>query len=572
MLLYLLIVLVPTAILFGLYIQVLTTQMNQEVVDTMLQTLRQSALRVENDLENLKRVSDHLFSSLTINRAMAANPAAQKLEDQLEEMDDMSDTIHAAIESSNIDSVRVYVPDGKIYARERQEFFPFSDFYNDSIFSNINAKGEYLLLTLNSLGETEEREYVSYARQVKSMSQVGRTIGALSVNFHSEWLKSALDQLDFPENGLVYLTDSEGRVLLGNREKGEVAAPWENRSFQPDSEMSFHSNGQTYLIQHIELPDWYLVAELPNVSFLNDGQSNWIKLVFYVVLLMTFIGLVMVASSIMISSVARRIQQLASVFEDMGEPKMPERKKFTPHVFFPMFQSLDESLENTRRLIRTSYEQMEQQRKTQLMLLQAQINPHFIYNTLDTIQWLVRSGHSEDSVAVISNLTRYLRLTLNNGRDVVTINDEVEMTKAYLEIQRARFGDSFDLNFIIEPDTRECLLPKMTLQPIIENALLHGIRPLTERRGRIDIDIYRDQSFLTIVVVDNGVGMEKETLENLLKFYPAGENGYGLYNVNQRILLFSGDGQGGISAESEPGKYTMVTLQIAERKKLEESL
>lgn len=293
-------------------------------------------------------------------------------------------------------------------------------------------------------------------------------------------------------------------------------------------------------------------------------------LVLYVILLMAFIGLMMVAFSLIINGVAHRIQQLALVFEGMGESKTPEKVEKQPsHSFFRIFRSLDESLENAQRLIRTSYEHMEQQRKTQLMLLQAQINPHFLYNTLDTIQWLVRAERIGDSLAVVSNLTRYLRSTLNNGRDVVTVNDEVEMTKAYLEIQQARFGDSFDLDFIIEPNTYGCLLPKMTLQPIIENALLHGIRPLTQRRGRIDIDIYRDAGFLMIVVTDNGVGMDQKTLESLLRFRSTGESGYGLYNVNQRILLFSGGTEGGISVESEEGKYTMVTLRIAKREELE---
>lgn len=565
--LYLLIALVPTVILFSIYIHVLTTQMEEEVMHTMLQALRQSALRVENDLEDLRSVSNYLFSSSVLNKALAANPAAQKLEDQLEEMDSIDNILQAARESTNLDSIRVYVPDGKMYARERQSYFPFSDFTDDPNFSNVSAKGEYLLLTLTSLGEMGEKEYISYVRLVKDMNRVGRTIGALAVNFDSEWIKGALDQLDFPENGLVCLTDSKGRVLLGGLEKGSVAAPWENEKFMPEDEMSFRLNGQNYLIQHIGLADWYLVAEVPSVGFSYGSQSNWLQLLLYVVLLMSFIGLVLVASSLIINSVARRIQQLALVFEGMGELKPPEKAdKPAPRAPFRMFKSLDESLENAQQLIRTSYEQMEQQRKTQLKLLQAQINPHFLYNTLDTIQWLVRAGQTQTSIEAISALTRYLRSVLNNGRDVVTINDEVELTKAYLEIQRLRFGDSFDLDFIIEPDTVDCFLPKMTLQPVIENALLHGIRPLTQRRGRIDIDIYRDDGYLVIAVTDNGVGMDQNTLENLLELHPSGENGYGLHNVNQRIMLFSGGSGGGISVESEEGKYTMVTLRITEKK------
>lgn len=347
MVLYLLIALVPTVILFSFYIHVLTTQMKQEVIHTMLQALRQSALRVENDLEDLKSVSNYLFSSSTLNRALAANPAMQKMEDQLEEMDSINNILQAAKESTNLDSIRVYVPDEKMYARERQEIFPYSDFISDPIFSNVSAKGEYLLLTLNSLGETGEKDYISYVRLVKDMNHIGCTIGALAVNFDSEWVKGALDQLDFPENALVCLTDSNGRVLLGDQEKGSVAAPWKNEDFRPGSEMAFRSNGRDYLIQQIELSGWYLVAELPEDGFFGDGRSNWIHLVLYVILLMAFIGLMMVAFSLIINGVAHRIQQLALVFEGMGESKTPEKVEKQPsHSFFRIFRSLDESLEN----------------------------------------------------------------------------------------------------------------------------------------------------------------------------------------------------------------------------------
>ena len=187
-----------------------------------------------------------------------------------------------------------------------------------------------------------------------------------------------------------------------------------------------------------------------------------------------------------------------------------------------------------------------------------------------TTRWLVCAGRMEDSLTVIAALTRYLRMILNNGRDVVTVRDELEMTKAYLEIQKVRFGDSFDLDLIVEPDVWECLLPKMTLQPVIENALLHGIRPLTQRRGRIDIDLYREEGFLTIAVTDNGVGMSRETMDSLLKLPAEKAGGYGLYNVNQRLLLFSNREGSGIALESEEGKYSMVTLRISERRKEDE--
>lgn len=565
MLLYLLVAIIPIVVLFSVYLGSLTAQMEEEVSESMMQTLNQAALNMENDLKGLKSVSDYLFSSSSINEPLSTSPGAQKVESQLKELDVMNDTLQAAMESASLSSARVYVDDGKIYARERNRFFPLSDFFGSAEFTGITARGKFLMTTSQVLGETEPKLYVSYARLVKDMNQVGRTVGALVVNLDLEWFQEILTQMDFPEDSLIYLADSQGKVLLGDQQAELSLQDKMEGDFQYQQETIIRTKDRIYLVRYIELSDWYLVAEL-SPSDLSASRNNGFQLVLYIVLLMVFIGLVLIASSLIISGVARRVQQLALVFANEEEPVSPGEEEKNRRAFFRLFRSLDESLGSARSLIRASYEQMEQQRRTQLKLLQAQINPHFLYNTLDTIQWLVRAGRGQDSVNVISALTRYLRMILNNGKDVVTVNDEVEMTKAYLEIQRVRFGDIFDLDFIIEPDARDCLLPKMTLQPVIENALLHGIRTLTGRRGRMDVDIYREDGFLMIAITDNGMGMDQETSENLLELRPSREGGYGLYNVNQRILLFSGTKESGITVESEEGKYTMVTLRIAEKK------
>lgn len=565
MLLYLLVAIIPTIVLFGVYLHSLTLQMENEVLQTMQQTLNQAVINIENDMDDLKRVSDYLFVSASINESMATDAGSQTVEDQIQELDLINDTLQATMESSNLSSVRLYVDDQKIYARERDRLYPFSEFYSDPRFSDVTASGEFMLTIRNTL-EGQEK-YVSYVRLVKDIKQVGRTLGALAVDLDQSWFEEILGQINFSKNAMVYLADSQGTVLLGDGQVGRTSALWKEDSFQPGEREVIRTGQEAYIVQHMELPDWYLVIELPN-SDLSASQNNGLHLILYVVLLMVFVGLILTASSLVVNGVARRVRQLASVFEGMASPAGPpeRRRKFSPRLF----ASLDESLENARTLIRTSYEQMERQRSTQLQLLQAQINPHFLYNTLDTIQWLVCAGRMEDSLTVIAALTRYLRMILNNGRDVVTVRDELEMTKAYLEIQKVRFGDSFDLDLIVEPDVWECLLPKMTLQPVIENALLHGIRPLTQRRGRIDIDLYREEGFLTIAVTDNGVGMSRETMDSLLKLPAEKAGGYGLYNVNQRLLLFSNREGSGIALESEEGKYSMVTLRISERRKGDE--
>jgi two-component system sensor histidine kinase YesM len=558
-LLYLLIAIVPTMILFGFYLSSLNKQMENEVVQTLQQTLNQAVISMESDLEDLKNVSDYLFVSASINEPMSVDAATQKVEDQVEELRQMNNTLGATLESSNVSSIRLYVNDEKIYAREKSHFFPFSEFLSDPQFTDVTARGEFMLTERNQFGTKEE--YISFVRLVKDIKQVGHIVGALSVDLNREWFEDILNQINFSERSFVYLTDMQGHILLGDGQCGEISPLWDSPNFYLKEKGVFHIGKETYLTQQVNQASWYLVMEVPTED-LSASKNNGLHLILYIVLLMVFVGLSLTASWLVVNGMARRVHKLASVFAGVKTSPEREKKKFS----FRLFSSLDESLESARVLIRTSYEQMELQRSTQLQLLQAQINPHFLYNTLDTIQWLVCAGRIQDSMAVIAALTRYLRLILNNGRDVVTVMEELEMTQAYIEIQKVRFGNTFDLDVITDPDVEECLLPKMTLQPIIENALLHGIRPLTERRGRIDIDIYLENGFLIMAVTDNGIGMKEEDANNLLKLPSRKTGGYGLYNVNQRILLFSDKEGSGIDLESEEGKYTMVTLRIAEQR------
>ena len=175
MLLYLLVAIIPTIVLFGVYLRSLTLQMENEVLQTMQQTLNQAVISIENDLDDLKRVSDYLFVSASINESMATDAGSQTVEDQIQELDLINDTLQATMESSNLSSVRLYVDDQKIYARERDRLYPFSEFYSDPRFSDVTASGEFMLTSRNTL-EGQEK-YVSYVRLVKDIKQVGRTLG-----------------------------------------------------------------------------------------------------------------------------------------------------------------------------------------------------------------------------------------------------------------------------------------------------------------------------------------------------------------------------------------------------------
>ena len=222
-----------------------------------------------------------------------------------------------------------------------------------------------------------------------------------------------------------------------------------------------------------------------------------------------------------------------------------------------MAEKIQHLLENVKR-------EEEMQHLTQLQLLQAQINPHFLYNTLDTIIWLIEGGQSDDAVEMISSLSVFFRTSLSKGKDVIPLSEEKRHTISYLEIQQSRYRDILEFEIHIPEDFGGIMVPKLTLQPLAENALYHGIKN-KRGGGKILIEGEKDGKDLILRVTDNGQGMPAERLQEIQEAIRTGERaGFGLSAVAERLRLYYGDGYG-MKIKSEEGKGTIVEVRLGEK-------
>lgn len=199
-------------------------------------------------------------------------------------------------------------------------------------------------------------------------------------------------------------------------------------------------------------------------------------------------------------------------------------------------------------------------RKTELKALQAQINPHFLYNTLDAIGWMCEEERSKDAVEMVNALARLFRISISKGHELIPIGKEVEHARSYLMIQNFRYKNQFTYSFDIEEECLPYLCNKITLQPIIENAIYHGINRMVDE-GEIRIRIYGEGDDIVFSVSDNGVGMSKEQCGSILKSEPGDQTGIGIKNVNDRIKIYFGE-EYGITIESEPDEGTCVSIRM----------
>lgn len=234
-------------------------------------------------------------------------------------------------------------------------------------------------------------------------------------------------------------------------------------------------------------------------------------------------------------------------------------------------EELDEGIRKMAQRIQILLENVkkeeEMQHLTQLQLLQAQVNPHFLYNTLDTIIWLIEGGMPEDAVDMISNLSVFFRTSLSKGNDIIPLSEEQRHTVSYLEIQQSRYRDILEFEIHIPEEYASLMVPKLTLQPLAENALYHGIKN-KRGGGKILIQGEKDGKDLILRVTDNGQGMTTERLAEIQNAIRTGERaGFGLSAVAERLRLYYGEDYG-MKIESEEGKGTVVEIRLGEKIKL----
>ena len=309
----------------------------------------------------------------------------------------------------------------------------------------------------------------------------------------------------------------------------------------------------------------YLYHEAGELAAMQD--RIWILLLGGVLIsaavIITVVALSLRQSFRISRSITRPVDELYSRVEEIGQGDLTARPPVEAQD--SKLQALGEGLEE---MVTRLNDQMELNRQEQirlrgmeLALMQAQINPHFLYNTLDAIMWLIETGKNDQAVEMVSSLSNYFRSFLSNGKDIITLREEEMHVRSYLEIQQVRYKDVLQYEIDMDPALDECLVPKMTLQPLVENAIYHGIKS-KRGGGSILISSRREGGRVVLRVKDTGTGMDPETLEKLRRSLENGEgSGFGMLASYKRLKLVY-DQELDFRLESEENVGTTVTIRI----------
>lgn len=371
-----------------------------------------------------------------------------------------------------------------------------------------------------------------------------------------------VDNVGIGQHGYCFITDSNGEIIYHPQQQllysGLKTESAEN--FDLSSDGSFETDELIWSVRSLDNCDWKVVG----VSYISEMvTAKEMELLGNICVMLTIImGLTMIVSFLVSRLVTKPIQRLIRAMQEF-------EKDAAGYVYRPVegateIEALSQSYEHMVGKIQNLMKQVRQEeislRKTELKALQAQINPHFLYNTLDAIGWLCEEERCRDAVEMVNALAKLFRISISKGHELITIEKEVEHAGSYLKIQNFRYKNQFSYDFQIEEECLRYYCNKITLQPIIENAIYHGLDRMVDE-GHIQIRIYSEGEDVIFRVEDNGVGMSEEQCRSILHKEPGDNSGIGIKNVNDRIKIYFGK-EYGISIESELDEGTTVIIRM----------
>lgn len=416
-----------------------------------------------------------------------------------------------------------------------------------------------------------ERPWViTLSRGIRDRSGSGEKGGVFFIDLNYSAISELCDQSTVGTKGYAFILDAKGNIVYHPQQQqlyNELQT--ENISLIMDTDedtvlTGTGNDGKLYSISRSEKTGW-TVVDCTNVKELlsksRQAQSVYV---------LTAIILVIVAllfSRFMARSITLPIQKLRDSMKKVqeGDFSVSDVVVDSKNEIGSLTKSFDVMTHRIHELMEQNVHEQEEKRKSELKALQSQINPHFLYNTLDSIIWMAEGKKNEEVVLMTASLARLLRQSISNEDEVVPIANEVEYARGYLTIQKMRYKDK--LEFQIEVDSSILYIPliKLVLQPIIENAIYHGLK-YKESKGLLIVKGFMKDGNAVLQVIDDGVGMDEETLAHIYDKHKVNyhSNGVGVYNVQKRLKLYYGEDYG-ITYTSELGKGTTATITIPGR-------
>lgn len=392
----------------------------------------------------------------------------------------------------------------------------------------------------------------------------------LVINFRPDYLEDVLvknSTNDSLEDTEYYVISRQGELVYSTDQKEQVGGTYHGQwldSVKEDNSFDgfyIQENNQKYLLSYCcsTITDWLVVMKIPVSSLIGQLQHQYIQYMIIAFLVMMLVSALIAWFSSFI--VNKQFYRVIKTIDRIGSGKFTQKIEYDNDDEFAFFyRKLEDMGTAIANLIHENYEVKLIQKDTEIKALNAQLNPHFIYNTLNVINWTCLEGNREATSKMLVNLSKMLRYTSYHSGMYELLRNDIQWLKQYLYIMRIRFADKFDIILDIPETLMNLKVPKLFLQPFVENAVIHGFKEIVEQ-GNLEIHCEEEKNTVIFYVEDNGCGMTQEKIAEIMDGNP---DSIGIANVNQRIRILYGPDYG-VECHSQLGEGTCIIIRIPKK-------
>ena len=517
------------------------------------QTVQQTAIAVNNNLEAMK-------NKLT---------AVRNILYESKEPDDFRSKTEALTKIQNdIFAVTVYDHEGNILSCTGSGNTLKKETYKDLSFDKALFEGaaDFALSEphVQTLFDGVYPWVVTLAIRTDRPVFGGGTYVAIDFSFSE--IAKYIDKVGVGRHGYCYITDAEGNIIY-HPQQHLIFSHLKSEDAGIVSSLSdgvHEDENVIYTLSTTYDRSWRIVGVSYTDELVTERQSQIFMSIVVSLLCCAAVSVAVLAVyAIIVNAPVRSLIKAMKAFENAADSfsySSGNEAVTELQVLSDSFEHMSNRIKQLMERVRTEETEL---RKTELKALQAQINPHFLYNTLDSIQWMCEQGKNEDAMKMVSALAKLFRISISRGHELIPIKDELQHAKNYLVIQSYRYRNQFSYSFDIETRLEHYLCNKITVQPLIENAIYHGIDRMVDE-GEIKISVKEapdNKDDILITVEDNGVGMTEEQCRKILRKERSDSSGIGVKNVNDRLKIYFGE-KYGLTIKSELDVGTIVTVRI----------
>lgn len=534
-------------------------------------TFDEAQASIRAQIEKVNYVMEFITYDDLVYRMASADPFSYTSISQLEDTRALGASFTQLKLLSGVSNIRLYVKNDYIYSNENRYLFSLDAIRDTNWYGSLLENPSIQWATpadFQDLPQADQQVF-SCIRMLYNPRALKSPLAILRVDLNQEILEQALNRTPITENSAVLLLSGEQTALscsaVGAQALPETIPAALSRISQDEWSTICLKDGDYYAFCTELFPTgWKLATVIPYSDIYAVSRRLRVEMILVMLLLA---GAAYAIAFFLSDHTLRRVWQLSDTmqrvqnghmeveFHNAGRDEIGQLIAHFNHMMNRMRELMDEKVKYGFEI-----------KNLELKALQAQINPHFLYNTLDTINCLAIAKDIPEITDVVSALATFYKISLSRGNDQIPIRDEVMHAKMYVKIQNSRFSGRIQESWDIAPEIEELLIIKIVLQPIIENAIIHGIFETEDSSGTITIRGFKEQDQVVITVSDNGVGMTPhEIAQNFPSDAPEGvtnaPGGYGVKNISDRLRIAYGAGYG-LSVESAPGQGTTVTIRI----------